>query len=145
VGRTFVHHWGRTLTEADGTLFASLTLAANPLYFNREYAQAHGHRDLVVNPLLVFLTAFGLSVEDLSESGGAFLGVEELVFSKPVYPGATLTAQSTVVRIRESESRPDFGIVTWRTEGFDEAGDTVVEFERTNLVIRREALLREVS
>ena len=42
--------------------------------------------------MLVFATVFGLSVEDLSESGGAFLGVEDLTFAKPVYPGDTLSA-----------------------------------------------------
>ncbi len=138
VGRTFEHHWGRTLTEAECTLFASLTLSFNPLYFNREFAVAHGHRDLVASPLLVFLTAFGLSVEDLSEAGGAFLGVESLEFLQAVYPGETLTARSTVVRTRESESRPGFGIVTWRTEGFNQEGVKVVEYERTNLVRKRD-------
>jgi acyl dehydratase len=30
--QTFIHHWGRTLTEADNTLFATLTLHYNPIY-----------------------------------------------------------------------------------------------------------------
>ena len=33
-GRCFEHHWGRTLTESDNTLFTTVTLAYNPLYFN---------------------------------------------------------------------------------------------------------------
>ncbi|MEA2679236.1 MAG: itaconyl-CoA hydratase, partial [Candidatus Binataceae bacterium] len=70
VGRVFEHHWGRTLNDGDNTLFSTLTLSYNPLYFNAPYARAHGHRQIVVNPMLVFLTVFGLSVEDLSEAGG---------------------------------------------------------------------------
>jgi len=95
IGRRFEHHWGRTLNHGDNSLFTTLTLHFNPLYTNVEFAKAHGHPDVVVNPMLVFLTVFGLTVEDLSEGGGAFLGVEGLGFAAPVYPGDTLTAVST--------------------------------------------------
>lgn len=137
IGQVFEHHWGRTLTEADNTQFSTMTLHFNPLYFNVEYAKAHGHSGVVVNPMLVFLTVFGLSVEDLSESGGAFLGVEELAFHQPVYPGETLTARSTVVGKRDSGSRPDAGIATWHTEGFNQRGERVIDFHRTNMIARR--------
>src|SRR5437016_858265 len=66
VGQVFEHHWGRTLSESDNTLFSTMTLHFNPLYFNAEYAAAHEHRSIVINPMLVFLTVFGLTVEDLS-------------------------------------------------------------------------------
>ena len=134
VGQTFDHHWGRTITESDTLLFSTLTLAFNPLYFNRAYAQAHGHSDLVVNPQLVFNVVLGLSVEDCSEIGGPFLGVFELVYDRPVYPGTTIVARSVTTETRRSESNPANGIVTWRTEGFDAAGGRVVGFRRSNLV-----------
>ncbi len=145
LGHVFQHHWGRTLSESDNTLFSTLTLSYNPLYFNAPYARAHGHKSPVANPMLVFLTVFGLSVEDLSEAGGLFLGVDNLTFHHRVYPGSTLTARSTVVDKRESASRPDSGIVTWHTEGFllDELGSRagdgirVVDFRRSNLIPKR--------
>lgn len=138
VGQVFRHHWGRTITEADQVLFTSLSMSFNPLYFNAEFARAHGHPGIVVHPMLIFLTVFGLSVEDLSEAGGLFLGVDGLKFHRPVYPGETLTARSTVLEKRESASRPDSGIVGWHTEGFNAGGELVIDFRRTNLVIRRE-------
>lgn len=137
IGRTFAHHWGRTINQGDNSLFTTLTLHFNPLYTNVEYAKAHGHADVVVNPMLVFTTVFGLSVEDLSEGGGAFLGVEELTFHAPVYPGDTLTARSTVVERRESSSNKAMGIVTWHTEGFNQRDFRVIDFKRTNLVNKR--------
>ncbi len=136
-GRVFEHHWGRTINAGDNSLFTTATLTHCPLYFNAEYARAHGHPDLVVNPLLVACTVVGISVEDLSEGGGPFLGINGLTFHRPVYPGDTLTARSTVVSRRESQSRGGFGIVTWRTEGHNQRGELVISYERTNLVAKR--------
>jgi itaconyl-CoA hydratase len=147
VGQVFSHHWGRTLNEGDNSLFSTLTLSFNPLYFNAPYAHAHGHPRIVINPMLVFLTVFGLSVEDLSEAGGLFLGVDELTFHHRVYPGDTLVARSTVLDKRESQSRPGSGIVTWHTEGLllgssrgrSDDDKRVVDFRRSNLVPKRSA------
>src|SRR5207249_3473765 len=138
-GQVFPHHWGRTLTAGDNALFTTATLAFNPLYLNAEYARAHGHPDVVVNPMLVLCTVLGLSVEDLSEGGGPFLGVDACTFHAPVYPGDTITARSTVVDKRTSESRKATGIVTWHTEARNQRGELVVDFRRTNLVAFRDA------
>lgn len=134
VGQVFEHHWGRTVNAGDNSLFSTLTLHFNPLYFNAEYARAHGHPDTPVNPLLVFNTVLGMSVEDLSEAGGPFLGINNLRYLAPVYPGDTLTARSTTLAKRESESRKGAGIVGWKTEGFNQRGEAVIEFERSNLI-----------
>jgi itaconyl-CoA hydratase len=135
-GRVFDHHWGKTVTAGDASLFASITHAYNPLHFNAETARAEGHPDVVVSPLLVLCIVVGLSVEDLSEVGGPFLGINGCTFHHPVHPGDTLTARSTVVEARESRSRPTSGIVTWRTEGFNQGGELVVDYTRTNLVAK---------
>jgi len=136
-GREFRHHWGRTLTDGDNALFSTATCNWNPMHLNAEYARAHGHPDVVVNPMLVLCTVVGLSVEDLSEAGGPFLGMEDCTFHRPVHPGDTLTARSAVVEARTSGSRPNTGIVTWHTEAFNQRGELVVDFRRTNLVAKR--------
>jgi acyl dehydratase len=136
VGQVFDHHWGRTVTEGDNALFSTATCNWNPLYLNAEFARAHGHPRVVVNPMLVLCVVVGLSVEDLSEVGGPFLGVDGCRFLAAVHPGDTLTARSTVVDKRESRSRPGTGIVTWRTEGHNQRGELVVEYQRTNLVAK---------
>lgn len=133
VGQVFKHHWGRTISEAENLIFTSLTMTYNPMYFNKEYAKRFGHNNMVVNPLIVFNVVLGLSVEDLSEVGGPFLGVDKLIFHRPVYPGDTLYAESTVIDKRESKSRPEYGIVSWKTVGKNQKGDIVVEYERRNL------------
>jgi len=137
VGQVLVHHWGRTITAGDNAVFSTATCNWNPMHLNAEYARAHGHPDVVVNPMLVLCTVVGLSVEDLSEAGGPFLGVEDCTFHRPVHPGDTITARSTVVEARTSQSRPNDGIVTWHTEGRNQRGELVIDCTRTNLVAKR--------
>lgn len=136
VGQVFEHHWGRTVTAGDNAAFSTATCNWNPMHLNAEFARAHGHPDVVVNPMLVLCTAVGLSVEDLSEAGGPFLGVDSCRFGAPVHPGDTLTVRSTVVEKRESSSRPGTGVVTWHTEARNQRGETVLEYRRTNLVAK---------
>src|SRR4051812_15959312 len=135
--QTMTHHWGRTLTEADNAAFSTATCAWLPLHLNVEYARSQGHPDTVVNPMLVLCTTVGLSVEDLSEAGGPFLGIDDCTFLRPVYPGDTITASSRVVEKRTSASKPGVGIVTWHTTAHNQHGDAVVELLRTNLVAMR--------
>lgn len=137
VGQTIQHHWGRTVTQADNVTFSTATCAWLPLHLNVEYARSQGHHDTVVNPMLVLCTAVGLSVEDLSESGGPFLGIDDCRFVRPVYPGDTITASSRVMSARTSSSRPGVGIVTWHTTATNQNDELVVELVRTNLVAQR--------
>lgn len=144
-GQVFEHHWGRTITDSDNAWFSTQTLSFNPLYFNEPYAQSRGHEKMVVNPLLVFNTTFGMSVEDLSEGGGLFLGVDECEFLKHVHVGDTITARSTVVNKRISKSNKNAGIVTWLTEGFNQHGIRIIQFKRTNFVRFRDPQTAEAS
>jgi itaconyl-CoA hydratase len=137
VGQVFEHHWGRTITAGDNALFSTATCHWNPMYLNAEFAKGHGHPREVVNPMLVLCTVVGLSVEDLSEGGGPFLGVNNCVFHRAVHPGDTITARSTVTDMRESTSRAGTGIVTWHTEAVNQRAELVVDYDRTNLVAMR--------
>lgn len=134
VGQVLPHHWGRTITAADSIQFSTNTCAWNPLYLNREFAKGDGHRDIMINPALVLCTAVGLSVEDLSEAGGPFLGLSDVRFHRPVYPDVTITATSTVENKRISAGHAGYGIVTWQTTAADENDEVVLSFRRTNLV-----------
>ncbi len=137
VGQVWQHHWGRTITEGDNVIFSTATCNWNPMHLNAEYARAHGHPSPVVNPMLVLCTVVGMSVEDLSEGGGPFLGVNQCTFHQPVYAGDTITARSTVEEMRTSASRPDSGIITWHTEAHNQRGELVLDYRRTNLVAMR--------
>lgn len=145
IGKDIHHHWGRTITESDTVQFSCLTLSYNPLYTNVEYAKAHGHPGLVVNPHLVFNIVLGLSVEDNSEGlGGPFVSVFELTYNQPVYVGDTIVARSTTIAKRITDSDPGKGIVTWHTKGFNQKDECVIDFKRANLaVFKTSKMIRE--
>jgi itaconyl-CoA hydratase len=139
VGDVFDHHGGRTITAGDNAPFSTAMCNFNPMQLNVEFARRHDHPDVVVNPMLVLCTVVGLSVEDLSEAGGPFLGLDDCTFCVPVYPSDTIRAHSTVRDSRRSQSRPQFGVVTWWTEAHNQRDELVLSFQRTNLVATRSA------
>jgi acyl dehydratase len=140
VGDTYRHHWGRSLTDGECSLFATWTMNVSPLHFNKVYARSLGHPDTPAHPLFVMNVVFGMSVEDLSEQALAHLGYWKMHFGKAVYPGDTLFAQSTVLDKRASESKADRGIVHVRTVGENQHGEEVLSYERKILVRKREGI-----
>lgn len=138
-GEVYRHHWGRTLEAGEAQLFATGTMNALPLYFNKLHAQALGHEQVPVHPLFVMNVVFGMTVEDLSEQALAHLGYWNMRFPRFVYPGDTLLASSEVLDKRESEKKPDRGIVHVRTTGVNQRGEEVCVYERRILVKKRSA------
>jgi itaconyl-CoA hydratase len=133
-GRRFSHHWGRTVGADEAIEFATQHLLHEPVLFNRSYAHHLGYRDVLVSPLFVYAIVLGMSVEDLSESGGPFLGSDAVEFLRPVFPGDTLFASSLVLSRRPSRSRSGFGVVEWKTVGHNQQREPVLAFRRSNLV-----------
>jgi itaconyl-CoA hydratase len=137
VGDVYEHRPGKTVTEADNHLFTLLTLNQHPLHFDAEYARnTEFGRNVIVSPYTLALL-IGMSVSDLSQKAIANLGMDEVRFSKPVFAGDTLYAESEVLEIRESKSRPGQGIVTVRTSGRNQDADEVCIFRRTMLIPAR--------
>ena len=143
IGETYEHRPGRTISEADNTWFTLLTMNTHPIHFDAEYARhTEFGRPLVVSTLTLAILV-GMSVADVSRKAIANLGWRDIRLPKPVFPGDTLDAESTVLEMRESRSRPGEGIVTVRTIGRNQRGEVVCEFERTMLVMKRGHALEE--
>jgi acyl dehydratase len=53
-------------------------------------------------------------------------GVDNLKWLKPVRPGDTVAARTTVVEVKPSRSRPDRGMVRFKHEMFNQAGELVM-------------------
>jgi acyl dehydratase len=137
VGDVYRCRYGRTITEADNIQFTLLTNNSNQIHFNRDYGDRAGFGGCLVNSLLTLAVVTGMSVPDVSENGVA-LGFEDVRLPAPVHPGDTLYSESEVLDVRESRSRPEQGIVTVRTRGYNQRGEVVLELRRAVLVWKRE-------
>lgn len=136
VGDEFQHPLGRTVTEADNIWFTLLTVNPNPIHFDRVYASKTEWNKPLVNSTFTFALVTALSVSDLSQNA-INLGWDEISLPNPVFEGDTIYARSEVLEKRESKSRPNMGIVRFRTAGFNQDGVVVIEFKRTIMVYRR--------
>ena len=137
VGDVYRHRLGRTVTESDNTLFTMLTLNTNPIHFDENLAASTPYGKVLVNSCFTLSLAVGLSVSDLSEHVMANLGWDGMTLPNPVFVGDTMYASSEILGKRESSSRPDVGIVTARTTGVNQRGQTIITYERTFMVYRR--------
>ena len=136
VGDIYQHPVGRTITQADNIWFTLLTVNNNPIHFDEVYAaQTEFGRPLVDSTFTLALVT-GLSVSDISQNA-VNLGWDEVRLPHPVFDGDTLYAQSEVLEKRESKSRQHMGIVRFKTTGFNQGGQVVIEFVRTIMVYKR--------
>ena len=137
VGDVYKHWPGRTITEADDILFCMLTMNHHPLHIDANYAKGTQFGQPVVVGNLVYSIAFGLSVPDVSGRAIANLEVEEIKHLAPTFHGDTIYSQSTVIDKRESQSRPDRGIVAVETIATNQRGEQVLSFRRKVLVPKK--------
>jgi itaconyl-CoA hydratase len=137
VGDVYRSRLGRTVSEADNTWFTLLTNNTNQVHFNAEYAERMPLGLTLVNSCLTLSIVVGLTVVDTSQNAVANLEWSDIRLPNPVVAGDTLWAETEVLAVRESASRPDAGIVTVRSRGLNQRGQVVVEYRRAFMVPRR--------
>ena len=137
IGDIYEHRPGRTITETENTWFTLLTMNQHPLHFDREYARHTEFGQPIVNSALTLAVVTGMSVSDVSQKAIANLGWTDIKLPAPVFVGDTIYAESEVLAKRESNSRPNQGVVSVRTTGKKADGTVFMTYERTILVPKR--------
>ena len=137
VGDVYEHRPGRTISEYDNTSFTLLTMNQHPLHFDKEYAAHSEFGKPLVNSCLTLSIVAGMSVSDVSQKTIANLGWDNVKMVNPVFNGDTIYAESEVLSVRDSKSRPTQGIVTIRSVGKKFDGTEVISFERSMLIPKR--------
>ncbi|ASD11740.1 TPA: MaoC family dehydratase [Pseudomonas aeruginosa] len=139
--QTFAHEIRRTVTESDNVWFCGATCNPAQIHIDADYCSQTEFGQPLVNSIFTLGLVIGLSVQDTTlGTTVANLGMEGVRFPKPVFAGDTLRAQTTVVEMRESKSRPDAGIVSFRHEGFNQRGELICTCLRQALMWRRAAI-----
>lgn len=137
LGQRFVHATPRTLTETDQHLYIALTGSRACLHSAEPVAGALGFGRRPLEDLLVFNTAFGKTVPDISLNAVANLGYAEVRFLAPVYPGDTLSVESEVIGLKENSSRRS-GVVYVRSRATTAPGRAVLTWVRWVMVHKRD-------
>ncbi len=137
VGQEIRHATPRTLTEADAALNVGLYGSRFAINSSDVFARAIGLPRAPLDDLLVFHVVIGKTVPDISLNAVANLGYAEFRWGVPVYPGDTLSAQSTVLGLRENSNRAS-GVVWVRSTGVNQNGEMVLDYVRWVMVYKRD-------
>lgn len=139
VGDVIPHALTRTVTETDNVLMTTLTLNPARLHLDHEYAATETEfGQPLVNSMFTLALLVGMSVLETTHGTTiANLGFEEVTFPTPVFCGDTLHAETEVVAVRASGSRPDAGIVTFEHRAFNQDDRLVCKARRNALMHRR--------
>ncbi len=139
VDDVFQSRLGRTVTQTDNIWFTCLTLNTNQVHFNAVQSERGIYGRPLVNSAFTLALVTGMTVPDTSENAAANLAWTDITLPHPVFEGDTLWAESQILELRESGSRPNMGIVSMRCRGINQRRQVVVEFKRTFMVYKRDA------
>ena len=137
VGDVYYHPFGKTVTEADNQWFTLLTQNVAKTHVDANFAAQTEFGKPLVNSTFILALVTGQSTIDLSMNVFANLGWDQVRMPHPVYEGDTIYSRSKVLNIRESGSRPNLGLVTVATEGFNQNGAIVISYRRTFMVYKQ--------
>src|SRR5262245_65524578 len=108
-----------------------------PFQLDAEAAKAAFFGELVASGWHTAAITMRLLVESGLPIAGGLIGAGgEIIWPKPVRPGAVLHVESEILEVRPSRSRPDRGLITVRSETRDQSGD-VVQVLIAKLVVPR--------
>ncbi len=140
IGDRIAHEIRRTVTETDNLLFSTMTHNPQPLHLDAEAARASEFGQILVNGTFTFALMVGLSVgETTLGTLVANLGYDKLVHPKPVFIGDTMRAETEVVELKESRSRPNAGIVTFAHRLINQRDEIVCQCLRSALLLKAPA------
>lgn len=135
VGAVYLHRPGRTIGEAENSLFTTLTMNTQALHLDAAWSATQPFGQRLVNSLLTLSTMIGLSVAQLTQGTlVANLGFGEVAFPHPLFHGDTMYAQTVIVDKRLSGSRPGQGIVNLLHTAENQDGVEVARATRSALV-----------
>lgn len=140
VGQVFRHEVRKTVLEYENSLFSSLTFNPAQIHIDHDYcAQTEFGRPLM-NSIFTLGLVIGLSVQETTMGTTVGnLGMTETTFPKPVFSGDTIRAETKVLELRESKSRPTQGIATFEHIGLNQRDEVVCRTVRSALMHKRPA------
>jgi len=115
-----------------------------PFHLDEEAARSSPFQGLAASGWHTAALTMRLMVDGEFKPAGGILGVgfNALSWPRAVRPGDELRAQSEVLEVRPSKSRPDRGLIRVRTTTLNQDDETVMMFTGNLLVPKRPAMAR---
>lgn len=131
---------GRTVTESDLVIYSGLSGDYNPLHTDEEFCRKTEFGTRIAHGPLVYAIAAGLifRMHLYDDTLIAFLGFENLKFTKPVKIGDTIHARIKVTERRET-SKPDRGVMKRQLQVVNQKGEVVLDAIQAFLLKRKPA------
>lgn len=110
-----------------------------PFHLSEEGGKAMHFGGLCASGWHTCAMVMSMTVAHMPENSAAIgsPGIDELRWTKPVFPGDVLHVKSTIVGKRESRSRPDMGTVFLENVVLNQNGETVMTFKPIVMYKRR--------
>lgn len=136
-GQVFEHEIRKTVNEAENSWFCGATYNPAQIHVDAEYCKTTEFGRPLFNSIFTLGLVIGLTVQDTTlGTTVANLGMTDVRFPKPVFAGDTIRAVTTVVDKRESRSRQNQGVVSFKHQGFNQHNEEVCVCLRQALMLR---------
>ena len=137
VGQVF--NSGRLQVDKDQIFAFARQFDPQPYHLDEEAARQSPFRGLAASGWHTAALTMRLMVDGEFKPAGGILGVgfDELSWPRAVRPGDELRAQSEILEVRPSKSRPDRGLIRVRTTTLNQNDEAVMMFTGNLLVPKR--------
>lgn len=140
VGQVFRHEIRKTVLDYENSLFSSLTYNPAQIHIDHAYCAETEFGKPLMNSIFTLGLVIGVTVQDTTlGTTVANLGMTDTTFPKPVFSGDTIRAETRVLELRESKSRPNQGIVTFEHIGLNQRDEVVCRTVRNALMLKKPA------
>ena len=132
---------GRQRVDKDQIFAFARQFDPQPYHLDEEAARQSPFRGLAASGWHTAALTMRLLVDGEFKPAGGILGVgfEDLSWPRAVRPGDELHANSEVLEVRPSKSKPDRGLIKVRTTTFNQNDEAVMIYTGNLLVPRRPA------
>lgn len=137
VGEEIYHSLSKTIFESDNNLFSLLTMNHHPVHTNIDYCSKQKYKEPLVVGTLVLSIIVGMTVPEISGKAVANLEYNNIKHLGPVFINDTLYARTEILEKRESQSKPEVGIVKVKTTAFNQKDKDVLELKRTIMIKKK--------
>lgn len=137
-----VFEFGRVVVDEDEVIAFARRYDPQPFHLDRDAAQQSHFGGIVASGWHTCAMLMRMMVDEYisAVAGMGSPGVDAVRWIKPVRPGDVLRARVTITEVRQSQSKPDRGIVRSVIETLNQDDDVVMTLETVGMVACRDAV-----